>query len=103
MGASYLARNIAALATGGRLAVVGMQCGTRAELDIGALLAKRASVQATGLRVRPDHEKAAIIAAVREHVWPLVDDRELPVSQAASAHRVMAASEHVGKILLLPT
>jgi putative PIG3 family NAD(P)H quinone oxidoreductase len=111
MGASYLARNVAALAMGGRLAVVGMQGGMRAELDIGALLAKRARVQASGLRGRPAHEKAAIIAAVREHVWPLVSagkvapviDRELPMSQAAQAHRVMAASEHVGKILLLPT
>lgn len=111
MGASYLARNVAALATGGRLAVVGVQGGTRAEFDIGALLAKRGSVSATGLRVRPPHDKAAIVAGVREHVWPLISagkvvpvvDRELPMSQAAVAHQVMAASEHVGKILLLPT
>jgi putative PIG3 family NAD(P)H quinone oxidoreductase len=110
MGASYLARNVAALATGGRLAVVGVQGGTRAEFDIGALLAKRASVSATGLRVRPPHDKAAIVAGVRQHIWPLIStgqvvpvvDRELPMSQAAVAHQVMAASEHVGKILLLP-
>jgi putative PIG3 family NAD(P)H quinone oxidoreductase len=110
MGASYLARNLASLATGGRLAVVGVQGGTRAEFDIGALLAKRASVTATGLRVRPPHDKAAIVAGVRERVWPLISagkvvpvvDRELPMSQAAVAHQVMAASEHVGKILLLP-
>ena len=63
------------------------------------------------LRARPAREKAAVAAAVREHVWPLIDagkvaavvDRELPMSQAAQAHRVMAAGEHVGKILLLPT
>jgi putative PIG3 family NAD(P)H quinone oxidoreductase len=111
MGASYLARNIAALAMGGRLAIVGVQSGTRTEFDIGALLAKRARVQATGLRVRPAHEKAAIVAAVREHVWPLIEagkvapvvDRELPMSQAPAAHRVMEASEHVGKIVLRPT
>ena len=110
MGASYLARNVASLATGGRLAVVGVQGGTRAEFDIGALLAKRASVTATGLRVRPPHDKAAIVAGVRAQVWPLISagkvvpvvDRELPMSQAAVAHQVMAASEHVGKILLLP-
>jgi putative PIG3 family NAD(P)H quinone oxidoreductase len=111
MGASYLARNVAALATGGRLAIVGVQGGTRTDFDIGALLAKRARMQATGLRVRPAREKAAIVAAVREHVWPLIEagkvapvvDRELPMSQAAAAHRVMEASQHVGKILLLPT
>jgi putative PIG3 family NAD(P)H quinone oxidoreductase len=111
MGASYLARNVASLATGGRLAVVGVQGGTRAEFDIGALLAKRASVTATGLRVRPPHDKAAIVAGVRAQVWPLISagkvvpvvDRELPMSQAAVAQQVMAASEHVGKILLLPS
>ena len=110
MGASYLARNLAALATGGRLVVIGRQGGSRAELDLGILQAKRASLHATTLRARPAHEKAAVVAAVREHVWPLIDagkvaavvDRELPMSQAAAAHRVMAASEHVGKILLLP-
>ena len=63
------------------------------------------------LSPRPAHEKAAAVQAVREHVWPLIDagrieaviDRELPMSQAAQAHRVMASGEHVGKILLLPT
>ena len=110
MGASYLARNLAALATDGRLVVIGRQGGSRAELDLGVLQAKRASLHATTLRARPAHEKAAVVAAVREHVWPLIDagkvaavvDRELPMSQAAAAHRVMAASDHVGKILLLP-
>jgi len=110
MGASYLARNLAALAASGRLVVIGRQGGSRAELDLGVLQAKRASLSATTLRARPALEKAAVVAAVREHVWPLIDggqvvaviDRELPMSQAAQAHRVMAASEHVGKILLLP-
>jgi putative PIG3 family NAD(P)H quinone oxidoreductase len=110
MGASYLARNLATLATGGRLVVIGRQGGSRAELDLGVLQAKRASLHATTLRARPAREKAAVVAAVREHVWPLIDagkvaavvDRELPMSQAAAAHRVMAAGEHVGKILLLP-
>jgi putative PIG3 family NAD(P)H quinone oxidoreductase len=111
MGASYLARNLDALATGGRLVVIGRQGGSRAELDLGVLQAKRASLHATTLRARPAHEKAAVVAAVREHVWPLISagkihaviDRELPMSQAAQAHRVMAASENIGKILLLPT
>jgi putative PIG3 family NAD(P)H quinone oxidoreductase len=110
MGASYLSRNLAALATGGRLVIIGRQGGSRAEIDLGVLQGKQASVHATTLRARPLHEKAAVVAAVRDQVWPLIEsgqvaaviDRELPMSQAAQAHRAMAASEHIGKILLLP-
>ncbi len=110
MGASYLARNLAALATGGRLVIIGRQGGSRAEIDLGVLQGKRASVHATTLRARPANEKAAVVAAVHDQVWPLIDagqvtaviDRKLPMSQAAQAHRALAASEHIGKILLLP-
>jgi putative PIG3 family NAD(P)H quinone oxidoreductase len=113
MGAKYLARNVSALATGGRLVVIGMQGGTRAELDLGRLMAKRASVHATTLRSRPatgPGGKAEIVAAVRHDVWPDVErgvirpivDRRLPMSRAAEAHRVVQASEHIGKVLLLP-
>jgi putative PIG3 family NAD(P)H quinone oxidoreductase len=109
MGASYLARNLAALATDGRLVIIGRQGGSRAEIDLGVLQGKRASVHATTLRARPAGQKAAVVAAVREHVWPLIGtgqvqpviDRELPMSQAPAAHRAMAASEHIGKILLI--
>jgi putative PIG3 family NAD(P)H quinone oxidoreductase len=108
MGAKYLENNVRALATGGRLAVIGLQGGARAELDLGALLRKRASVHATTLRARPLDEKAAIVAAVRENVWPLIEagsvrpviDRELPMADAAQAHQVLEDSDHVGKILL---
>ncbi|HJX44769.1 MAG TPA: NAD(P)H-quinone oxidoreductase [Geodermatophilus sp.] len=113
MGAAYLARNVDALAVGGRLVVIGMQGGTRAELDLGKLLAKRASVAATALRSRPPTGpggKEGIVAAVRAQVWPDVErgvvrpivDRRLPMSRAAEAHRVVEAGEHVGKVLLLP-
>ena len=109
MGASYLARNLAALATDGRLAIIGRQGGSRAEIDLGVLQGKRASVHATTLRARPPQQKAAVVAAVREHVWPLIGtgqvqpviDRELPMTQAPAAHRAMAASEHIGKIVLV--
>ena len=109
MGAAYLARNLEVLAVGGRLVVIGLQGGTRGELDLGALLAKRASVHATSLRARPAAQKAAIVAAVREHVWPAVAagdvrpvvDRVLPLDDAAQAHRVLESSVHVGKIVLL--
>ncbi|MFE1751772.1 NAD(P)H-quinone oxidoreductase [Streptomyces anandii] len=109
MGAKYLNRNVQALAVNGRLAIIGMQGGAKGELNIGTLLSKRAAVSATSLRARPLGEKAAIVAAVREHVWPLfadghvrpVVDRELPMSDAAAAHRVVEESGHIGKVLLV--
>ncbi|MEU6604002.1 NAD(P)H-quinone oxidoreductase [Streptomyces shenzhenensis] len=109
MGAKYLDRNVRALAVNGRLAVIGLQGGAKGELNLGALLSKRAAVSATSLRARPLAEKAAIVAAVREHVWPLfasgqvrpVVDRELPMPEAAEAHRVLEASGHIGKVLLV--
>jgi putative PIG3 family NAD(P)H quinone oxidoreductase len=108
MGAKYLARNLDVLATDGRLVVIGLQGGTRAELDLGQLLVKRASVTATSLRARPLEQKAAICAAVVAQVWPLVAsgaivpvvDRVLPMRDAAEGHRVLERSEHVGKVLL---
>jgi putative PIG3 family NAD(P)H quinone oxidoreductase len=108
MGASYLGRNVEALATEGRLVIIGMQGGTKGELDISALLRKRGAVVATALRSRPPEEKAAICAAVAEHVWPLIGDGRirpivhttLPLAEAGKAHAVMEASDNVGKILL---
>jgi putative PIG3 family NAD(P)H quinone oxidoreductase len=108
MGASYLARNVDALAPDGRLVTIGLQGGRRAELDLGVLLATCGAVHATSLRGRPGEQKAAIVAAVREHVWPLVErgevrpvvDRVLPLRDVAGAHRLVEASGHVGKVLL---
>jgi putative PIG3 family NAD(P)H quinone oxidoreductase len=110
MGAKYLERNVDVLATSGRLVVIGLQGGARAELDLGVLLRKRAAVIATSLRARPEAEKATIVAAVREHVWPLVEsgrvkpvvDRTFALGDAGDAHRAMEDSGHVGKLLLLP-
>ncbi|MFF0779297.1 NAD(P)H-quinone oxidoreductase [Streptomyces sp. NPDC003720] len=109
MGAKYLNRNVQALAVNGRLAIIGLQGGVKGELNIGTLLSKRAAISATSLRARPLSEKAAIVAAVREHVWPLLSeghirpvvDRELPMPDAAEAHRVVEESGHIGKVLLV--
>ncbi len=109
MGASYLQRNVEALAVNGRLAIIGLQGGARAELDLRVMHAKRALLSATTLRARPTAEKAAIVQAVRDNVWPLIAagqvtpvlDTEFPMPEAAQAHRRMAASAHIGKILLL--
>jgi putative PIG3 family NAD(P)H quinone oxidoreductase len=107
-GGEYLGRNLDALATNGRLVVIGMQGGRRAELDLGVLMAKRASVAATALRARPPREKAQIVAGVLADVWPLVKagtvrpviDRTVPMPEAASAHAVVASNAHTGKVLL---
>lgn len=108
MGAKYLDRNLDALATEGRLVIIGMQGGTKAELDINKLLRKRGAIIATTLRARPAAEKAAICASVVEHVWPLVaagDVRAvvhgtMPLAEVAAAHELMGSGEHSGKILL---
>jgi putative PIG3 family NAD(P)H quinone oxidoreductase len=109
LGASYLHRNIDSLAPNGRLAVVGMQGGTRTEIDLGQLMGKRATLITTGLRARPAAEKARIVAGVEAEVWPHIAsgqvapviDTELPMPEAAEGHRRMESSGHVGKILLL--
>lgn len=108
MGATYLARNVSVLAANGRLVVIGLQGGREASLDLSALMAKRAALIATTLRARPAEEKATIVAAVREHVWPLLEsgeirpvvDRIVPMSAVAEAHRIVGAGEHMGKVLL---
>ena len=108
MGAAYLPRNVKALRTGGRLVVIGLQGGVKGELDLAALLGKRAAVHATSLRARPADEKAAIVEAVLAGVWPAVEagevrpvvDRVLPLEQVREAHEVLEASTHVGKVVL---
>ena len=108
MGAAYLPRNVEALATGGRLVVIGLQGGVKGELNLAMLLGKRAAVHATSLRARPAAEKASIVAAVLAGVWPSLStgevrpviDRILPLSEVADAHRLLEESTHVGKVVL---
>ena len=108
MGAAYLERNVTALARDGRLVIIGMQAGVRAELDISTLLRKNASVNATSLRGRPESEKAAICRQVERTVWPWIHsgvirpviDRILPLKDAAYAHTVIADGGATGKVVL---
>ncbi len=108
MGAKYLGRNVDVLASEGRLVIIGLQGGVKAELDLGALLAKRGAVIATTLRSRPVAGKTAICASVVENVWPLVADgtvrpvvhEVLPLDRAGDAHRLIEAGGHHGKVLL---
>lgn len=108
IGAKYLPGNVKVLRRGGRIVVIGMQGGVKGELNLGAMLSKNASITATGLRYRPLDEKAAIVAAVVEHVWPLVAEGRvrpiihdrIPLEDVQRAHRTLEESNHVGKVLL---
>ena len=111
MGASYLNRNLQALALDGRLAIIGMQGGVTAELNIGTLIGKRLQVIGTALRARPvhvPHGKGAIVEAVMASVWPMIAagsvrpiiGARFPIEAAAEAHRVLAAGATVGKVML---
>ena len=111
MGASYLDRNIDALASDGQLVIIGMQGGLKGELNIGKLLAKRAHVIGTTLRGRPTsgpHSKSEIVTAVTDAVWPMIADgrvrpfigERIPIQQAGAAHQKLQAGEVHGKIVL---
>ncbi|GAA4189673.1 NAD(P)H-quinone oxidoreductase [Microbacterium oryzae] len=108
VGADYLERNLTALAPNGHLAVIASSSGPSAPLPFGLLMRKRATISGTTLRARPLAEKAAIVAAVRENVWPLVLDGRvrpvvdavLPLADAPEAHRRMASGAVIGKLLL---
>jgi putative PIG3 family NAD(P)H quinone oxidoreductase len=108
IGAKYLAANVDVLAPDGRLVVIGLQGGARAEIDLGVLMRSRGSVIATTLRGRPVEQKAAICRAVAEGLWPLVAAGRVrpvvhatfPMDEARDAHRLVADSGHVGKVLL---
>jgi putative PIG3 family NAD(P)H quinone oxidoreductase len=108
IGAPYLERNLEALAVGGRLVLIGLMGGARAELDLGRLLVRRLSVIGSTLRARPVEEKGRIVAGFLERFGELLErgelrpvvDRVLPLERADEAHRAMRASEHFGKIVL---
>jgi putative PIG3 family NAD(P)H quinone oxidoreductase len=111
IGASYLADNLASLATGGRLLLIGLMGGAQAELNLGALLVRRLSVIGSTLRTRSAAEKAAIASGFRARfgadveagrIRPVID-RVLPFARAGDAHRLLQASEHFGKVVLTPS
>jgi len=109
VGADYLARNIAALATDGRLVEIGFMGGkSAAAVDLGDILRRRLTITGSTLRPRTVEEKGAIADALRGQVWPLLDAgrvkpiiyRTFPLAEAAAAHQLMESSEHIGKIVL---
>lgn len=108
IGAAYFEPNLKALAQDGRLAIIGLQKGNAAQIHLGGLLAKRATITGTTLRARPLEQRRQILAEVFEHVWPALDTgaiepvvtTRIPLAEAAEAHRLMAAGGHFGKIVL---
>ena len=106
IGARYLEGNLAALGINGRLVVIGLMGGTRAEIDLAGLMVKRQRIIGSTLRVRPAAEKAAIVEAFRQRFGAALDagrlkpvlDRVLPLAEAGEAHRIMKASTHFGKL-----
>ena len=111
LGASYLDRNIDALAPDGRVVTIGFQGGLKAELNFGKLMAKRAGVISTALRSRPvdgPSGKAAVVDSVVANVWPMIGHgrvrpvigAELPIEEAAKAHRLLESGDVHGKVLL---
>jgi putative PIG3 family NAD(P)H quinone oxidoreductase len=108
VGGDYIARDLEALAVGGRIMSIADRSGGTAAVDVGLLMRKRARLWGTTLRARPLSERVAIIAAVRQHVWPLLEasrvhpvvDSVFPLADAPQAHLRMESSAHLGKILL---
>jgi NADPH:quinone reductase-like Zn-dependent oxidoreductase len=108
VGGDYIARDLAALATGGRIMSIANRGSAPSTIDVGLLMRKRARLWGTTLRARPLDERVAIIADLREKVWPLIAsgrvhpviDSVFPLEDAPQAHRRMESSNHLGKILL---
>jgi NADPH2:quinone reductase len=104
----YVAREIDCLADDGRIALIALLGGAKANVDLGQVLRRRLSISGSTLRPRPVAFKAAIARKLRERVWPLFEQGKIkpvifktfPLAQAAEAHALMESSTHVGKIVL---
>jgi NADPH2:quinone reductase len=108
VGGSYLQRNLEALAHGGRLVTIATRGGAKGELDIALMMRKQANITGSVLRPRPVAEKARLVAEVRKHVWPLIEqgrfhpiiDHVYPLTLAGKAHQRLESGEHIGKVML---
>ena len=109
VGQDYLQRNLELLNLDGRLVIIALMSGAQAEINLATLMRRRLFVTGSTLRARTLEQKTAVVNAVRERVWPLFETGRLrpvihqrfPLSQAADAHRLMEASTHIGKLLLV--
>jgi len=105
----YVQKNLDVLALEGRLVQIGVQAGPKTEINVAVLMQKRLTLTGSTLRIRSVAEKGAIAAALRAHVWPLLEagvvrpqiHRTFPLRDAAAAHALMESSHHIGKIVLV--
>jgi NADPH:quinone reductase len=110
VGGDYIPRQLDLLAHEGRLCFVALMRGSKVETDFGLIQRKHLTVTGSTLRSRTVAEKAAIVAALREKIWPLWEAgklraftyKQFPLAEAAEAHRLMESGRHIGKILLIP-
>ncbi len=108
VGGDYVQRNLSALAVEGRLVFIAFLRGAKVELNLAPVMMKRLTITGSTLRARPVADKAPIARALRETVWPLLEngairpliDRVFPLTEAAAAHALMESNRHVGKLLL---
>jgi len=109
IGGDYVPRDMDALAMDWRLVSIAVQGGVKAQINILTLMQKRLTLTGSTLRTRPVAEKGAIAAAVKQHVWPLLESGAVspvihatfPLRDAAEAHRVLESGAHVGKLVLV--
>ena len=109
VGAAYLSDNVQLLGMGGRLVLIGLMGGTRAELDLAQLMIKRARIIGSTLRARPLSEKAQIMAELQQKVWPFIEsgdirpiiDARFPIEKVSEAHDLVASDQTIGKVVLL--
>jgi NADPH2:quinone reductase len=105
---AYVDREVKCVAEDGRIVIIAVQGGVKAEFNAGMVLRRRITVTGSTLRPRPVAFKAAIAAALKKHVWPLVEAKKIkpvihatfPAAEAAKAHALMESNQHVGKIVL---
>ncbi|MFO7642462.1 MAG: NAD(P)H-quinone oxidoreductase [Candidatus Competibacteraceae bacterium] len=108
VGGDYVQRNLSALAVEGRLVFIAFLRGAKMELNLAPVMMKRLTITGSTLRARPVADKAPIAQALREIVWPLLEngairpliDRVFPLTEAAAAHTLMESNRHIGKLLL---
>ncbi len=108
VGASYLSDNLALLGLGGRLVLIGLMGGLKAELDLAQMMMKRVRIIGSTLRARPVTEKAVVMAQLEEKVWPKIASQEItpiieavfPISRIADAHDLIASDTTTGKVIL---
>jgi NADPH2:quinone reductase len=110
IGGPYLEVDVEVAATRGRIVIVGLVAGATARLDMGAVMSKRLTIAGTVLRSRPDHEKAAAVAAFAREIVPLLEsgivapvvERRMPLARAREAYDLMESNATFGKVILTP-